>query len=133
MRPKKRVLVYCEDVDRLGTMTFLLLTYGYDVFGCDTEPAMVELLMHNYDTILLVESGSPLEDLTYRTKHLAPEIPVLLQIPKQRMVQSVADGVVSESLGPAVLLEALRMRLARKRGPKKRYVFIEEQLVRAVA
>ena len=44
MRPKKKVLLYCQDGLTLSSISFVLWSRGYNVTTCNSESSAMEVL-----------------------------------------------------------------------------------------
>lgn len=121
MRPKKFVLLYCQDGTLLGQMTFLLHTWGMGVMACDTLEAAFTLEKLECHAALVVAPPVRYDDAIVRwLKEANPEMKVVLLLRKPEPVQTWADAVVIKDSDNSALREALKIALARKRGPKTR-------------
>lgn len=121
MRPKRRILLYCGNEDRLSQMTFVLETRGYAVAACDTVAAARGLATRGYNLALLIENGPQpsLDGLAGLLMEMMPEMPVMVFGGLRKDIETGAVFRVAEESGMNILLALLRLRTKLKRGPKK--------------
>ena len=124
MRPKKRILLYCADADRLGRVAFVLDVRGFAPVPCDS----VELALHEVDwglqdafrAVLLIgtDGCEGYDEMIVKMKARSPGLPVMIWAESPAV--SFADLVLPCGMGVEVVIGRLKVLTSRKRGPKKR-------------
>ncbi len=118
MRPKKRVLVYCSDEQRLSVTAFVLEQRGFATVKCDS---LASLVPEGFlDAACLLQPRGPEAVLLLNwLRSLQRELPVLLVA---RYGESAGHPLANVSLpsdaSMAEICERLRCLAAGKRGPK---------------
>lgn len=123
MRPKKKVLLYCQDGLTLSSISFVLWSRGYNVTTCNSEISAMEAL----DTwtgdcaIILQRTIGPEDDnckvLIDEIKARLPEVKVGLNLSKTTLILTKADVVVRLATNEG-LMQMVRDLCVHKRGPK---------------
>lgn len=105
MRPRKVVLLCCADNTQRSVLSFVLWVRGYDVItGISPNPPAPDC------ALITVDRES--QEATELVDHLLPELPIV-----------ITDYKTEPSIS---FLERVRIRIARKRGPKKRELVSQE-------
>lgn len=125
MRPRKVILVVHANERECGMWKFLLQVRGYNLLMASDAPSALALHAPGVDLVLGFADGMLREwaQLAERMKATMPEIPVILvtrlKSPESRLgLAPWADAVYGQS-STAELLEWIRMRMVRKRGPRR--------------
>lgn len=128
MRPKKKILCAITDEDNRSILAFLLETHGYRVYAVGSAAEAQQVVCGGTIDLALVDVDLPdLNGNTFvlRMKTAAPHIPAVLlhgaQEPPAGFVCS-ADALVPQGCTAASLLECVKQKSARKRGPRKGYI-----------
>jgi len=118
MRPKKRVLLCCADEDFAGELRMALAVWQFT--GGSLTMLDERERLAGWDCALVVsgEDGYWLAKIE-QMKQLDPGLRIVLLLRQRVQLQTLADQVVYDGCGRAMLREALRVATARKRGPKK--------------
>lgn len=131
MRPKKVILLVNDDEQELSIHTFMLKTNGYAVLPAqDGEQAIRLFDLHVVD-LVLVDYGMPGmngSQLVSRLKRMRAHIPMILLGDPEVLFGQIhqADALLSKKqCSPQELLERIRIMSARKRGPRKATVHLE--------
>jgi CheY-like chemotaxis protein len=129
MRPKKKVIILVDDNDQvLSIRTFLLETRGYRVhpfsssaaalvFLTSCRPDSIDLLLS--DLVMPEMDGN---ELVRRAKQLHPHLPTMIVSGTVENYDraSAADVFLPKGCTSAAeILESVRIKCARKRGPRK--------------
>lgn len=118
MRPKKRILLYCADADRAGALAFILRqtgrSLGYEpmfaVTVCTTGLMLAaEVREYEWDAALLIDAKAQHVEAVKSHRPLCP------------ILGFGGDGerVLSATAPMETLIEALKLLVARKRGPRR--------------
>jgi DNA-binding response OmpR family regulator len=130
MRPKKKVVLVDSDEQRLSERAFVLRTHKYDVMACKSAQEAIALIasMPNWtldafiaELFLPDVNGNELCRLVKRSH---PSIPTLLLCTKHKgdVHGLYADRFISkDAYTSSALLDRVRVMVAHKRGPKKKY------------
>ena len=127
MRPKKKVLILDADETRLGVMRFMLVTNGLAVLGAVDEEEAVRSARNSWLDVLVVAVGADIPEahrVITRLRGIVPDMRVLA------LTDSGSDALAASdcgadlllrlpACGPAVVLEAVKMLAARRRGRRK--------------
>lgn len=125
MRPKKTILCVDDNEQALAVRKFLLETRGYRVVTAVSAHDALEILRNGGIDLVLSDLIMPQMDgneMVYRMKEFAPEIPMLLLSGTVKAFDRAchADAFLPKgACSPVELLERIRVMIARKRGPKK--------------
>lgn len=129
MRPKKVILCICENELDLSVLIFTLTTNGYATAGTTSPERAVQIFADQLVDLVLTDfalDGSDGVKLIDRLKSMAAHIPMVLMVRDMKPLETRhhhADALVSKkTCSPAELLECLKLKCARKRGPRKGYV-----------
>ena len=125
MRPKKIILCVDDNEQDLSVLKFMLSTNGYRVLAANNGPEAIAIFGDHPVDLVLVDHGMPQmngDQLIRRLKQMAAHIPMLLLADPQKIEGQVhsADAIVSKkNCSPMELLECIKQKSARKRGPRK--------------
>jgi len=125
MRPKKTILCVDDNEQALAVRRFLLEIRGYRVVTTTSAHDAIETLRNGGIDLVLSDLIMPQMDgneMVYRMKEFAPEIPMLLLSGTVKAFDRAchADAFLPKgACSPVELLERIRVMIARKRGPKK--------------
>ena len=125
MRPKKVILCVDDNEQDLSVLKFMLSTNGYRVLAATTGQEAIAMFGDHLVDLVLTDSSMPQmtgDQLIRRLKQLAAHVPMVLMGDPQKMDGQihVADAFVSKkNCTPMELLECIKQKSARKRGPRK--------------
>jgi hypothetical protein len=120
MRPKKRVLLYCQDGLNLSMTAFVLWSRAYQVTTCSGDSASADILdTWTGDCVVLLEGREPdrCEQFVSEIKERLPDTKVGLVLSHAELTASQADVVMFSSNNEG-LLGMVRDLCVRRRGPK---------------
>lgn len=118
MRPKKRILIACDDENHTSELRFLLHTKGYAVFAAESaEDAVAELAAASFEAVAIRWPLAGAADLVEAA--LDAFTPSLVIAPREkRRPETLADAVLWGPTPTADLLDRVKAVCARKRGPR---------------
>ncbi len=125
MRPKKVILCVDDNEQDLSVLKFMLSTNGYRVLSANNGQEAVAIFGDNLVDLVLADFSMPQmtgDQLIRRLKQLAAHVPMVLMGDPQKMDGQIhaADAFVSKrNCSPMELLECIKIKSARKRGPRK--------------
>ena len=125
MRPKKTILCVDNNEQTLSVRKFMLETRGYRVLTAVSSQQALELFREGGIDLVLSDLLMPSMDgneLVRRLKELAPEVPTILISGTVKAFDRAdhADAFLPKgACSPVVMLDRIRVMVARKRGPKK--------------
>ncbi|HEX3891329.1 MAG TPA: response regulator [Terracidiphilus sp.] len=125
MRPKKVILCVDDNEQDLSVLKFMLSTNGYRVLSATNGQEAIAVFGDHPVDLVLADWGMPQmtgDQLIRRLKQMAAHIPMVLLGDPQKMEgqMHVADAFVSKkNCAPSELLECIKQKSARKRGPRK--------------
>ncbi|HEX4285483.1 MAG TPA: response regulator [Terracidiphilus sp.] len=125
MRPKKVILCVDDNEQDLSVLKFMLSTNGYRVLSANNGQEAIALFGDNTVDLVLADCAMPQmtgDQLIRRLKQMAAHIPMVLLGDPQKMEGQIhlADALVSKkNCSPMELLECIKQKSARKRGPRK--------------
>jgi CheY-like chemotaxis protein len=125
MRPKKIILCVDDNEQDLSVMKFMLFTKGYKVISAiDGKEAMTVFAETPVDLVLADQTLPQMtgSQLLHRLKQMAPHVPMILLGDPQKMGGELhgADLLLHKRNCSSVeLLEHIKARCTRKRGPRK--------------
>jgi len=139
MRPKKVILCVDDNEQELSVLKFMLITNGYRVVAASTGQEAIELFAETQVDLVISDYGMPQmngDQLTERLKQLAPHVPMLLLGDPQKMGGEIhaADVVLAKkNCSTQELLERIKVMSARKRGPRKGTIRMQQVVELAAA
>lgn len=125
MRPKKVILCVDDNEQDLSVLKFMLSTNGYRVLSATNGQEAIAIFGDSAVDLVLVDFAMPQmngDQLIRRLKQIAAHIPMVLLGEPQKMDGQIhaADALVSKKgCSPMELLECIKLKSARKRGPRK--------------
>lgn len=125
MRPKKVILCVDDNEQDLSVLKFMLSTNGYRVLAANNGQEAIAMFGDHPVDLVLADHAMPQmngDQLIRRLKQMAAHIPMLLMGDPQKMEGQLhaADALVSKkNYSPMELLECIKQKSARKRGPRK--------------
>src|ERR1700761_1148003 len=125
MRPKKVILCVDDNEQDLSVLKFMLSTNGYRVLTANNGQEAIALFGDNLIDLVLTDASMPQmngDQLIRRLKQIAAHVPMVLMGDPQKQEGQihVADAFVSKkNHSPMELLECIKQKSARKRGPRK--------------
>jgi two-component system, OmpR family, response regulator CpxR len=125
MRPKKVILCVDDNEQDLSVLKFMLATNGYRVLAATNGQEAIAIFGDHLVDLVLADASMPQmngDQLIRRLKQLAAHVPMVLMGDAQKMDGQihVADAIVSKkNCTPMELLECIKIKSARKRGPRK--------------
>jgi len=131
MRPKKVILCVDDNEQALSVRKFMLETRGYRVLSTLLPEEALERFRHGGIDLVVSDLNMPRMDgneLARRMKEIAPDVPILLMSGSVKAFERANHGdcfLPKGATSPLDLLDRVRMMLARKRGPRKVFVPIE--------
>ncbi len=139
MRPKKIILCVDDNELELSVLKFMLSTNGYRVLSATTGQDAVALFSENPVDLVLADFTMPQmsgSQLVERLKEIASHVPMILLGDPQKMEAGLhrADAMLAKkSCSPQELLERIKIMSARKRGPRKGSVRVNQGMELAQA
>lgn len=139
MRPKRRVLLYCADEQRLSELSLVLDTRRYAVQPCRTYRELTQCLdrfgPYRFEAALFIDTtGSDhCEAMVRAVKRAMPETSVALWLCVDFARDANADAVFPVGARLCDVLERLRILCERKRGPKPLRGVLDASRVKAAA
>jgi two-component system, OmpR family, response regulator CpxR len=133
MRPKKVILCVDDNEQDLSVLKFMLATNGYRVVSALNGQEAIGIFAVNQVDLVLADFAMPQmngNQLVDRLKRMAPHVPMILLGDPQRMGSEMhaADALVGKrSCSPQELLERIKLMSARKRGPRKGTIRLQQQ------
>jgi len=125
MRPKKVILCVDDNEQDLSVLKFMLSTNGYRVLAANNGQEAIAIFGDNLVDLVLADFAMPQmtgDQLIRRLKQMASHVPMVLMAEPQKMEGQIhaADALVSKkNCSPMELLECIKQKSARKRGPRK--------------
>ncbi len=125
MRPKKVILCVDDNEQDLSVLKFMLSTNGYRVLAANSGAEAIAIFGDNLVDLVLADSAMPqmtVDQLIRRLKQIAAHVPMVLLGDPQKMEGQIhaADALLTKkTCSPLELLECIKVRSARKRGPRK--------------
>jgi len=125
MRPKKVILCVDDNEQDLSVLKFMLSTNGYRVLSANNGQEAIAIFGDHTVDLVLTDHAMPQmngDQLIRRLKQMAAHIPMVLMGDPQKMDGQIpaADAFVSKkNCSPMDLLECIKQKSARKRGPRK--------------
>lgn len=125
MRPKKVILCVDDNEQDLSVLKFMLSTNGYRVLAATNGAEAISIFGDNPVDLVLADFAMPQmtgDQLIRRLKQIAAHVPMVLMGDPQKMEGQihVADALLAKkSCSPLELLECIKVKSARKRGPRK--------------
>lgn len=125
MRPKKIILCVDDNEQDLSVLKFMLSTNGYRVLSANNGPEAIAIFGDYAVDLVLADLAMPQmngDQLIRRLKQMAAHVPMVLMGDPQKMEGQIhaADAFVSKkNCSPMELLECIKLKSARKRGPRK--------------
>lgn len=125
MRPKKVILCVDDNEQDLSVLKFMLSTNGYRVLPATNGQEAIAIFGDSAVDLVLVDFAMPQmngDQLIRRLKQMAAHIPMVLLGEPQKMDGQIhaADALVSKkNCSPMELLDCIKQKSARKRGPRK--------------
>jgi len=139
MRPKKVILCVDDNEQDLSVLKFMLSTNGYRVLSASNGAEAIALFGDHAVDLVLADFAMPHmngDQLIRRLKLMAAHIPMVLLGDPQKMEGQLhgADVFVSKkNCSPLELLECIKQKSARKRGPRKGMQRLSQNAELAVA
>jgi two-component system response regulator CpxR len=137
MRPKKIILCVDDNEQDLSVLKFMLSTNGYRVLAATTGQEAIAMFGDHLVDLVLTDSAMPQmsgDQLIRRLKQLAAHVPMVLMGDPQKMEIHIADAFVSKkNCTPMELLDCIKLKSARKRGPRKGMQRTQQNVDLAVA
>lgn len=137
MRPKKVVLIVSADDSSRSVLTFMLETNGYRVFPAENATCALSLFTDHRVDIVLTDLDLPEmngDQLIRQLKKKAAGIPmVLMSHPAETegMIHAADAFIWKEKCSAMELLECVKQKSARKRGPRKGICLVQPVLAPA--
>ena len=125
MRPKKVILCVDDNEQDLSVLKFMLSTNGYRVLSACNGQEAIAIFGDCAVDLVLADFAMPQmtgDQLIRRLKQMAAHVPMVLMGDPQKMDGQIhaADALVSKkNCSPMELLECIKQKSARKRGPRK--------------
>jgi CheY-like chemotaxis protein len=125
MRPKKVILCVDDNEQDLSVLKFMLSTNGYRVLAANNGAEAISIFGDNLVDLVLADFAMPQmtgDQLIRRLKQIAAHVPMVLMGDPQKMEGQThgADALLAKkTCSPLELLECIKVRSARKRGPRK--------------
>jgi two-component system response regulator CpxR len=123
MRPKKLILCVDDNEQDLSVLTFMLSTHGYRILAATSAEQAIKLFADHLIDLVIADAVMPQmtgDQLIRRLKQLAAHVPMVLMGDPAKCNIYAADGFVSKkTCTPMELLEVIKVKSARKRGPRK--------------
>jgi two-component system, OmpR family, response regulator CpxR len=129
MRPRKVILLVCADERELSVQRFMLETREFRVVAAQTAEDALALFAPEVDLVVGMAGahdrargpGIDWSALARRVKQLCETTPVVLAGERLNADElAAADSVLTQKrLTPCELLECIKLRIARKRGPRR--------------
>jgi DNA-binding response OmpR family regulator len=121
MRPRKRILLAGESEERLSILRFVLDTRGYRVTLALTAEAAKEILRETAFDLLIVDlplaGAGALIDQAHTLDYPLSALVIAAKHTYISDMEIFADGVMLRDRDHTCLLERIKVRIARKRGP----------------
>lgn len=126
MRPRKRIALFCDDTTERSALTFTLDTLGFRVVqGNNLAGFAAAVNGCSPDCFLVVHdsrrpAGAGLIGRFICAKY--PTLPVVAVVPEgYRVSNYITTCQVEQGADMGLMLEAVRIACARKRGPRKQH------------
>jgi two-component system, OmpR family, response regulator CpxR len=125
MRPKKVILCVDDNEQDLSVLKFMLSTNGYRVLAATNGAEAISIFGDTAVDLVLADSAMPQmtgDQLIRRLKQIAAHVPMVLIGDPQKMEGQMhaADALLAKkTCSPLELLECIKVKSARKRGPRK--------------
>ncbi|HUD57287.1 MAG TPA: response regulator [Terracidiphilus sp.] len=125
MRPKKVILCVDDNEQDLSVLKFMLSTNGYRVLAATNGAEAISIFGDTAVDLVLADFAMPQmtgDQLIRRLKQIAAHVPMVLMGDPQKMEGQihVADALLAKkTCSPLELLECIKVKSARKRGPRK--------------
>src|ERR1700678_4315313 len=139
MRPKKVILCVDDNEQELSVLTFMLATNGYRVLAALNAQEAIALFSETTVDLVLSDFAMPQmngDQLIGRLKQIASHVPMILLGDPQKMGGELhaADALLAKkNCSAQELLERIKTMSARKRGPRKGSIRIQQAPELAVA
>ena len=139
MRPNKIILCVDDNELELSVLKFMLSTHGYRVLSATTGQEAIAAFSNHQVDLVLADFAMPQmngSQLVERLKQISSHVPMILLADPQKMETEVhrADAMVAKkNCSPFELLERIKLMSARKRGPRKGSVRVNQGLELAKA
>jgi len=139
MRPKKVILCVDDNEQELSVLAFMLATNGYRVLVALNGQEAIGLFAATPVDMVLADFAMPQmngNQLVSRLKQIAAHVPMLLRGDPQKMGSDIhaADALIAKkNCSSQELLERIKVMSARKRGPRKGSVRVQQQQELAIA
>lgn len=127
MRPKKVLLLVDDSDQMLAVRRFLLETRGYKVLSASSGEQALELFRQGGIDLVLSDLVMPNMDgnqLIREMKQIDPEVPMIIFSGHVKSFGrgSQADAFLPKGFcSPVEMLEQIRLKISRKRGPRRGY------------
>lgn len=125
MRPKKVILCVDDNEQDLSVLKFMLSTNGYRVLAATNGAEAISIFGDTAVDLVLADFAMPQmtgDQLIRRLKQIAAHVPMVLMGDPQKMEGHIhaADALLAKkTCSPLELLECIKVKSARKRGPRK--------------
>jgi two-component system, OmpR family, response regulator CpxR len=139
MRPKKVILCVDDNEQELSVLAFMLTTNGYRVLSALSGPEAIGIFSETSVDLVLSDFAMPQmngDQLVGRLKQLGAHVPMILLGDPQKMGGDLhaADALLAKkNCSAQELLERIKTMSARKRGPRKGSIRIQQVPELAVA
>jgi len=139
MRPKKIILCVDDNELELSVLKFMLSTNGYRVLSATNGHDAVAVFSETQVDLVLADFAMPQMNgaqLVERLKQIASHVPMILLGEPQKMESELhrADAMLAKkNCSPQELLERIKIMSARKRGPRKGSVRVNQSMELAQA
>jgi CheY-like chemotaxis protein len=139
MRPKKVILCVDDNEQDLSVLKFMLSTNGYRVLAATNGAEAISIFGDTAVDLVLADFAMPQmtgDQLIRRLKQIAAHVPMVLMGDPQKMEGQihVADALLAKkTCSPLELLECIKVKSARKRGPRKGMQRLAQSQALAVA
>jgi len=138
MRPKKKILVYCEDEAKLNVNTFIIgsktssTSFGMAAYPVDSIAVAESLAkLTSFHAAVVIHARPSDQSASMVSTMMAMDIPTLLinDCVGSHVADNLASMTISSAAGVAEWMERLRVLCGRKRGPKVQVRNPKEELV----
>jgi two-component system response regulator CpxR len=139
MRPKKVILCVDDNEQELSVLAFMLTTNGYRVLSARSGQEAIGIFSETPVDLVLSDFAMPQmsgDQLVGRLKQMAAHVPMILLGDPQKMGGDLhaADALLAKkNCSAQELLERIKTMSARKRGPRKGSIRIQQVPELAVA
>ena len=139
MRPKKIILCVDDNELELSVLKFMLSTNGYRVLSATNGHDAVAVFSETQVDLVLADFAMPQMNgaqLVERLKQIASHVPMILLGEPQKMESELhrTDAMLAKkNCSPQELLERIKIMSARKRGPRKGSVRVNQSMELAQA